>query len=950
LRRTIRHAAVLALSLLAGAEVRGADAPKPPLLGPDPVAAFRAVEAAEATRDVANAAMLLEAGWKTAYPHIAVACGDALAAIGAPAVKDSAYQRVLTQALKDKDPQGLVNLARVLGAFGDPSVDEPLAALAAGRRTLEVQVEALYMIGGLPVSPATPFPRCVAAVGAAIKATRPEAQMAAASAAGRLKDPSYKDALGEVARRSQHAYAGLYAVRALARMGEKGPLSSFLNVLDSNPKRETMQSCLKAVVDLTGPEDTDALLALTRSPQKDYRDAACLAFLNVTVKGGFPGPAVTPKEGESPQPTTAPPSKVVDRMLQLIESDPAWEVRDAASRVVQAFGTGAREQVVAKIPALVDASDRDVGLTATELSGVFRLQESWKELLKTATLDKDPARRMYAARAAGLVNPQLAAEEWLEAVSRDRKGKDTTLNTIRALGYVRHEAAYQGLVAILGGTGWSEKILAETERSLERLTARRFGRKPERWNAWYASAKDLDPFRPHIGRFDRLKNRREAVSKRLYGLTDTTERSVETGLRWLEKQQKGAGYWDGNEKNFGGVINCEPAYTALALLAYLGAGYESEHHKFRETVRRATEFLASTQFYDGGFPVTGGSDNSWIFAYLIGMAIWGMTESWALSGDATLDMPVERGIGYLVRVQTPGAGWRYGPRYSQSDTSCTSWVLMTLKAAAQLGLHIPEKAYDGIDSWLERCGLDITGEEELPEDMKTDYDKEVGAKRYFKAFTGYFTLSGSEASSLQQTSMTAVGMVCRFFMGWQRSHPFMIGSANYLMDFLPQWRKGLEKGQAIAWYFYYYYYGTLAMHQMGGRYWRAWNEKIKTVLPANQRTEPPELAGSWDPDSAVLNGGRLFSTSMGILTLETYYRFSPLMLSTEEDDARRREAAKHKPAGGDPAMGDAAMGDAAMGDAAMGDAAMGDGGMDGAGMDGGAMDGDGAMDGAGMGG
>jgi hypothetical protein len=159
----------------------------------------------------------------------------------------------------------------------------------------------------------------------------------------------------------------------------------------------------------------------------------------------------------------------------------------------------------------------------------------------------------------------------------------------------------------------------------------------------------------------------------------------------------------------------------------------------------------------------------------------------------------------------------------------------------------------------------------------TPYEQEVGVKKYFKAFTGYLTLSENQGSGLQMTSMTAVGMVCRFFMGWKRSHPFMIGSANYLMDYLPQWRKGLEKGMAIAWYFYYWYYGTLAMHQMGGRYWRAWNEKIKTMLPENQRRQPDELVGSWDPDSAVLNGGRIFSTAMAILTLETYYRFSPLL-------------------------------------------------------------------------
>jgi hypothetical protein len=112
----------------------------------------------------------------------------------------------------------------------------------------------------------------------------------------------------------------------------------------------------------------------------------------------------------------------------------------------------------------------------------------------------------------------------------------------------------------------------------------------------------------------------------------------------------------------------------------------------------------------------------------------------------------------------------------------------------------------------------------------------------------------------------------------------MIGSANYLLDYLPQWMKGLERGQAIAWYHYYWYYGTLAMHQMGGRYWRAWNEKVRRLYLDNRKKAPATLIGSWDPDTAVLNGGRLFSTPMSILALETYYRFSPLLSGDVEKE------------------------------------------------------------------
>ena len=201
-----------------------------------------------------------------------------------------------------------------------------------------------------------------------------------------------------------------------------------------------------------------------------------------------------------------------------------------------------------------------------------------------------------------------------------------------------------------------------------------------------------------------------------------------------------------------------------------------------------------------------------------------------------------------------------------------------------IGLDVAQKSWDGIDDWLERCSYDITGEEEKPEDISSDYDYEVGGSRYFKAFTGYFELSESDKRGLQKVSMTAVGMVCRFFMGWKRSHPYMIGSANFLRDFLPQWMSGLEKDQNVAWYHYYWYYGTLAMHQMGGKNWRAWNQKIKRMYPEKQRQSPPELAGSWDPDPTVLNGGRIFSTAMSILSLETYYRFSPLLDKEPEKD------------------------------------------------------------------
>jgi HEAT repeat protein len=848
---------------------------------------FEAVVLAADRKDIAAVFPLLEMGIDAKFPHLAVACGEALRDIGWPGEEKNelrAAEKFLKKALNSKDSDELKNLARILGAWGHPLVDEPLGSLASSRRNEDVQVEALYMCGSLVKSEEEKFEKTTKQIGKALKSKVPDVRAAACSAAGRRGEKAFTDDIVSLIRKDREDYPGLYGVWALKEIGYTGGIGTFVHVLKANPKRVTREACLKAVTELSTKADVEELLTLTRHKKKDYRDAAALALGRLARRGHF---GTAPRTGGDvrPNPPDVPPA-VVDRMIDLVETEDDWEVRDAARQALLRMGDRARDAVCARLPNSIDFADEDTRLTSLELCGIFGAKGAYKKVYKTAVFDKSRTVRMFAARALEGVDASRAVKDLAELIAGhgDKKARDYELHAVRALGYIRIPSSLETLLKIIESETENEDILREVEYAMERLTGHRFGRRPDRWRRWLEKAQH--PLHPMIGKYDRQANRREALEQGLYNITDETERAVENGLRWLELQQHGIGFWDGNEKGFGGTVNCEPAYTGLSLLAFLGAGYNGREGKYRETVRRAAEFLAATQFYDGGFPVTGGTDNSWIYAYLIAMGIWGITEGYALAAMDELEEPAQWGIDYLTRVQTPGGGWRYGPRYVQSDTSCTSWVLMTVKAGDLVSLEVAQRCYDGIDSWLERCSYDITGEEELPADLSTDYDYEVGSKRYFKAFVGYFELSGAEESALQQTSMTAVGMVCRFFMGWKRSHPFLIGCANYLEDYLPVWMRGLEKLQCIAWYHYFWYYGTLGMHQMGGRYWRHWNEKIRRMYPENQRRSPPELHGSWDPDTALLNGGRIFSTAMSILSLETYYRFSPLLGEVEDDEEK----------------------------------------------------------------
>jgi hypothetical protein len=116
--------------------------------------------------------------------------------------------------------------------------------------------------------------------------------------------------------------------------------------------------------------------------------------------------------------------------------------------------------------------------------------------------------------------------------------------------------------------------------------------------------------------------------------------------------------------------------------------------------------------------------------------------------------------------------------------------------------------------------------------------------------------------------MTAEAMVCRHFLGLPADEPEAQREAgNFLMEELPgQGRPNL----------YYWYYATMAMHQLQGDYWQTWNRALRKALVESQRIDGDD-AGSWDTNTVWGGyGGRVYTTAMGALCLEVYYRFLPL--------------------------------------------------------------------------
>jgi hypothetical protein len=330
------------------------------------------------------------------------------------------------------------------------------------------------------------------------------------------------------------------------------------------------------------------------------------------------------------------------------------------------------------------------------------------------------------------------------------------------------------------------------------------------------------------------------------GGTNETEAAVARGLRWLARYQNADGSWSldkfhlapgaaGDEDGLG--RQADVAGTALALLPFLGAGQTHRSGDYRQVVLKGLSWLVQQQKPDGDLRGNGIGD-----MYAHGQATIVLCEAYAMTRDLQLREPAQKAVDFIIRAQHPAGGWRYDPGQA-GDTSVLGWQLMALRSGKMAYLSVPNTVFVKAANYLDSAQTDQYG------------------GRY-----GY--LPGHDATP----TMTAEALLCRQYLGWPREHRGMKAGAYYLLDNLPSAKK-LDSSQP---WFYYMYYATQVMRNMGGTFWQRWNDAMKaTLLPTQRKTG--SLAGSWDPvERYGAQGGRIYTTSLAICTLEVYYRHMPL--------------------------------------------------------------------------
>jgi hypothetical protein len=312
--------------------------------------------------------------------------------------------------------------------------------------------------------------------------------------------------------------------------------------------------------------------------------------------------------------------------------------------------------------------------------------------------------------------------------------------------------------------------------------------------------------------------------------------------------------------------------TGLVVLAFLGAGYSPEGGKYKTAIRRGMEYLMARQQAIGDYQT-----HDLIGGYNRPIALQAYAEAYALSHDERLRPYVQKGVDFLTQIQNGIGGWRYRVEVQTSDSSVAAWMLFAMSAAKKSGVPVREIVFEGCRMLFERYAVRVpkNGPREDFVDIDPNYGYEVGTNTDYEFRTGY-----QDQAYAPTHATTALGLMSHILLGFRRSHPFCIGSANHvLMKQLPQAPKdgNMERLNIKQEYpMYFLYYGTLAMHQMGGRYFRTWNEQLRAILPPTQLKDGCPR-GAWIGTAYDGFFGSIYTTATGVMTLETYYRYLPVL-------------------------------------------------------------------------
>jgi hypothetical protein len=255
-------------------------------------------------------------------------------------------------------------------------------------------------------------------------------------------------------------------------------------------------------------------------------------------------------------------------------------------------------------------------------------------------------------------------------------------------------------------------------------------------------------------------------------------------------------------------------------------------------VRKALQNLILQQ--DAGTGYLGGSMYHHGFATLALAEAYGAVDDKQLWLDSSVPADQRRSLGEALELavrtsltsqdKNSVGGWRYGPNSTDADTSVSGAILVSLLAARNAGIEVPDKNIDKAIS----------------------YFKSMTSKSGQVAYAG--GLGGYDES---QARVSIAALV--YAISGQKELAEFKACADFLKS-----RGSVKMGEHYA--EYTSYYKAQALFQADTEAWEKWNKQLINELKQSQKSDG-RFDGSFGPQVA---------TSMSLLSLALNFRFLPI--------------------------------------------------------------------------
>jgi squalene cyclase len=287
----------------------------------------------------------------------------------------------------------------------------------------------------------------------------------------------------------------------------------------------------------------------------------------------------------------------------------------------------------------------------------------------------------------------------------------------------------------------------------------------------------------------------------------------EKGLQFLARSQNEKGSWNDNTGAEAGVVG-------LCIASFLAHGEDPANGPYAKNIRAGIDYILSQQNEKNGY--IGSS------MYNHAFATKALAESYGVVDNPKIAPALMKAIELILSSQKRNArhAWRYTPDSSDADTTVTGCQMVTLFAARNAGIAIPDEAI--------RLGL-----------------KYLSGNRSSDGSYGYTSGNGGKPT------LTAIGILCLSLAKERESKDYQ-ASLEHL-------KKNLDFRESTYPY-YFEYYMSQALFHADEATWKEWNARNIRYLSTIQSSD-----GSFPG-----NQGVSFNTAGALLSLALNYRYLPI--------------------------------------------------------------------------